>query len=204
MKKLFSYFLQGLFYIVPIAVTIYVFVAIIGFLDRQINKIPFVGQYDIPGIGLVAVFLVFFILSLLGYVIPLLVKTPVAKLIQNFFNSAPLVRVIYTSVRDLMSALVGGKKSFGIPVLVDVDGTNTTYKVGLITSEDMKGLGLPDGNVVVYFPYAFSWLGDMMVVPKSRVKKIDKSSATVMKYLISAGVTSMEEVEKQEKSEKNF
>jgi uncharacterized membrane protein len=40
-------------------------------------------------------------------------------------------------------------------------------------------------------PHAYAWSGNIYIVPADNVKKIDASSMDVMKFIISAGVSNL-------------
>jgi len=46
--------------------------------------------------------------------------------------------------------------------------------------------------VAVYFPYSYSFAGQVVVVPADRVTPIKKNAAEVMKFVISGGVSGLE------------
>ncbi len=68
MKKVFSviggYFLKGLLYTVPLAISAYVIYQLFMFLDRLI-----ILPYDIPGLGIVILFAFITLMGLLGSVL---------------------------------------------------------------------------------------------------------------------------------------
>ena len=51
MKEILSYFIKGLLYLVPLAVTVYVLVAVIRFADSIFAGIPIVSH--VAGLGLI-------------------------------------------------------------------------------------------------------------------------------------------------------
>ena len=65
MKRISSYFLQGILLVAPVAITIYILYTILGTVDGWLvkNIEPILGFY-IPGLGVVILFL---ILTILGF-----------------------------------------------------------------------------------------------------------------------------------------
>lgn len=185
LKKLAKYFLQGLFYVVPIAVTIYVIYYLIGFIDGLL-------YLDIPGLGililLVGVTIIGFVGTyFLGYLKPF----------DRAIESTPLIKLIYSSMKDLMNAFVGKKKQFKKPVLVSLGDSFEAERLGFITKEDLSDLDIGTDKVAVYLPFSYAISGQVYIVPKKNIKPINASSADVMKLIISGGVTSIESIEKQ-------
>lgn len=183
MKNLLTYFLQGLLYLVPLVVTIYVIAYVVRFADSIFAGVPVVSS--IPGFGLIILLV---LVVLVGYFGGRLV-TPA---FESWFNSAvariPLVSLIYSSIRDLMKAFVGEKRKFDKPVLVRLDADGLNNRLGFITQDDLASIGL-DGMVSVYSPYPYSIMGDLIIVKRSQVMPIDAAPAEVMKMIVSGGVS---------------
>ena len=75
-------------------------------------------------------------------------------------NKIPLVKLIYSAVKDLLNAFVGEKKKFNKPVLVEINRENKLYQIGFITQADLTELGLND-MVSVYFPHSYAFSGSL-------------------------------------------
>ncbi len=191
-KKLIKYFLQGLFYLMPLAITLYVVVESIILIDSII-------PIDIPGLGIIII-LVF--ITSIGY----LFSTYLATLLRPFerlIMRTPLIKLIYTSIKDLMSAFVGSKKQFSKPVLVTIHKNPLIQRMGFVTKEDASEIGLDDNKVVIYLPFSYSLSGEVIIVSKSAVEPIDAKSSDIMKLIISGGVTSIESTIKNDEKNTN-
>lgn len=187
MKRLLSYFFQGLLYIAPLGITIYILYKIFVFLDGLFKPAIFALLHiNIPGLSLIIVFLFVALLGLLGQTI---IAKPIKKLINHFINKAPLVKVIYSSIKDLLSAFVGKEKKFNQAVLVKVNLISDLEKLGFITQEDVSNLGVEGNKVAVYFPHSYNFSGELFIVPAEHVKKIDAPPSDIMKFIVSGGVT---------------
>ena len=186
MKKLTGYFLQGLLYLAPTGITIYIVYLVFTFIDGPIQN--FLHQYisiKIPGLGLLIVLVLITLLGLIGQNI---LFQPVRKFIDSVMNRAPLIKVIYSAIRDLLSAFVGKEKKFNQPVLVLVNTISNLEKMGFITQEDLSDLNIKD-KVAIYFPHSYNFSGEMFIVPKEHVRPIDIPSSEAMKFIVSGGVT---------------
>jgi len=185
MKKLFRYFFQGLIYVAPLAITIYaiylIFSVIDGFLQTYIQDW---FNINIPGLGLVVIFL---LISLLGFAGQSIIFRPVKRLIIGMMDKAPIVRVVYTSIRDLLNAFVGKEKKFNQPVLVKVNTISELEKEGFLTQDDLTDLEILD-KVAVYFPHSYNFSGEMFIVPKEHVRPFHMPPAEAMKFIVSGGV----------------
>ena len=188
-KRLLNYFFQGLLFLGPLAVTIYAvritFLWIDGLLYKHIEE--FLGL-AIPGLGLVTLLL---FITLIGFLGSLFFFKPFITYFDKMISRAPLIKIIYTSVKDLLSAFVGNKRRFNKPVLVRVSGSSSLEKIGFITNEDLSELGITDGRIAVYLPHSYAWSGNLFIVPAENVTPINASATNVMKYIISAGVTKL-------------
>lgn len=190
MKRLLGYFFQGLLYIAPLGITIFVLYKIFVYLDGLFK--PLLEKYlniSFTGLSLLIVFLA---VALLGFLGQTIIARPIKKLINHFINRAPLVKVIYTSIRDLLSAFVGKEKKFNQAVLVKVNLVSELEKLGFITQEDVSKLGVEGNKVAVYFPHSYNFSGELFIVPAEHIKKIDGAPADIMKFIVSGGVANYE------------
>lgn len=177
MKKISQYFLQGLLVLVPVVVTGYVIYVIF-------SKIDGIFRFDIPGVGFLAT--IGLILAM-GFVTSNLLANKVVLLMDRILARLPLVAMLYTSIRDLVHAFVGDKKSFNKPVQVAIDADNKIRVLGFITREDLSGLGIAD-SVAVYLPQAYNFAGNLLIVDRSRVSPLSANPGEVMKLIVSGGV----------------
>jgi uncharacterized membrane protein len=185
-KTLIKYFLQGLFYTVPISATLYVITSSVIMLDSIINL-------DIPGLGILVILLAVTLIGYLGTHFFLNYFKPFERAIEN----TPLIKIIYTSMKDMMNAFVGKKKQFKTPVLVKMGGDMEAERLGFITKDNLDELGISNDKVAVYLPFSYAISGQVYIVPQKNVSIIDASSADVMKLIISGGVTSVEKLKKE-------
>ncbi len=191
MKKIIKYFLQGLLYIVPITVTLYVVVLVLEKIDSIIpTLLDKLGvDLQIPGLGLIIIIVLITIIGFLGSVI---ITSPINSFFQNLLKKAPLLATIYSSVKDLMSTFVGKKKGFNKPVLIKIYDNSTIERIGFITNEELNKLGLKEGKVLVYLPHSYAVSGQLFIVDRSYITPIDASSSEIMKLIVSGGVTKLE------------
>ena len=186
MKRLFSYFFQGLIYLAPLGITLFVLYKAFVFLDDLLN--PIVMKYidiNFPGLSIIVVFL---LVALLGFLGRTIIANPIKRIMNHIINRLPLVKVIYTSIRDLLTAFVGKEKKFNQPVLVKVNTISELEKLGFITQKDISKLGVTGNKVAVYFPHSYNFSGELFIVPEENVKLINAPSADVMKFIVSGGV----------------
>ncbi len=185
MRKYLGYFLQGVLLIVPIAATIYILFKAFVFLD---TILPFesILPFNIPGLGLVVILS---LITLFGYIGTLYVANPFLSFTERAIERAPLVKIIYTSIKDLVAAFVGEKKRFNHPVLITVSKESNIQRIGFITQNNLTELGLGTEKVAVYIPFSYSFAGQLLIVPRENITPINSSGTEMMKFVISGGVT---------------
>jgi uncharacterized membrane protein len=96
------------------------------------------------------------------------------------------VKLIYTSLKDLIDAFVGDKKRFDRPVAVEFPGAG--YALGFITREDLALPGF-EGTSAVYFPQSYNFAGNVLLVGRERIRPLDADSSLVMTFIVSGGVS---------------
>ena len=188
-SRLVKYFFQGLLYISPLSLTIYVIYIIFKWGDSILNTyiVKYLG-FDIPGLGLIIVLL---FITLVGYIGTTILFNPIITSLDKLVSQAPLVKIIYSSIKDFMSAFVGKDKKFTEPVLVKIYNGTNLEKLGFITQKDLTSMGIDKGMVAVYLPHSYNFSGNLFIVPAENVRPIKASPAEVMKFIVSAGVTSI-------------
>jgi uncharacterized membrane protein len=176
MNWLIKNFLRGLVIVVPIAVTVYLLYQTFIWLDRLL-RLP------TPGLG---------IAILLGAILAIgalagnFVGRRFFSLTETLFTKAPIVRIVYSAIKDLLEAFVGNKRRFDRPVSVQV--TDHVRCFGFITQDDLGTLGR-SGDVAVYVPFSYTWDGCLLVVPREKVEALETDSAKIMALVVSGGVS---------------
>jgi len=185
MKKLVRFFLQGLLYTAPIAITVYILYLIFnnvdGFLQKWLQEFL---NIRIPGLGILIIILLLVIIGFIGQTI---IAKPFTYLFNRLLVKIPLLKVIYSAFKDLFTAFVGDEKKFNRPVKVLVNKSLDIQKLGFLTEEDLSLINEKD-KVAVYFPHSYNWSGELVLVPRDMVFEIDIPPAEVMKFIVSAGV----------------
>ncbi|MBW6491034.1 MAG: DUF502 domain-containing protein [Lentimicrobium sp.] len=189
-KQILSWFLQGLLFIAPFALTVYILVLSFNFVDGILtDTLTNITGYRIPGLGIVVIFLV---ITLIGFLGSSIVFKPLLQYFDKLISQAPLVKVIYTSIKDFMSAFVGKEKRFTEPVLVKVSRDANLEKMGFITQRDLSNLGILSGRVAVYLPHSYNFSGNLFIVPVENITPLNAPPAEVMKFIVTAGLTSID------------
>jgi len=186
-KRVVNYFFKGLLLLAPITITIWAIIELFNLIDGLLKGliISIIGR-DIPGLGIILLLL---LISAIGYLGSTIIFYPIITYFDKLMARAPLIKIIYTAVKDLVSAFVGQKKRFTEPVLVKIGENSGLEKIGFITNNDLSIIGMSNEKVAVYLPHSYAWSGNLFIVSTECITKIDASSTDVMKFVISAGVT---------------
>ena len=186
MRRILNYFLKGLLIVFPVFATLTVIVNAVLWANRRLNSLLFEWlSVDIPGLGILSVFAM---LVALGFLFTRAFSRPFLGLIEGLFVRTPLVKILYTALKDLTEALFGERKRFSKPVLVDI--RPGVKRLGFVTEENLSMLDL-DGHIAVYCPHSYNFSGNLFFVPRENVRPVDIGTTDALKYVVSAGVTNL-------------
>ncbi len=177
MKRLMNYFLKGLLVFVPAALTVFAIVLVFTRLDGLL-------KISIPGLGLVITIL---FITLVGFLASNFIGKKFFTLIDGLFTKLPVVKMLYSAIKDLIGAFAGEKKSFDKPALVELTAGGPKA-LGFITRDGLEFLSLSD-HVAVYFPQSYNFAGSVLIFPSDQVTPVDIDSSEAMAFVVSGGVS---------------
>ena len=183
MKRLYRYFFRGLLTVLPLALTVYVLVLFLGWVESLALWLlrPLIGSFYVPGMGLL-----FGVLIIVG--IGALMSKPQVRdalaVIELPFTKLPVIKSIYSSLKSFSDYFAPGRKSDGQQVVVlRVPGTELEV-VGLVTRRSFADLPpgfLPGERVAVYLPMGYMIGGYTVFVPASCVTPVSMSVEEAMR-----------------------
>lgn len=179
-SRLATWFFNGLAVAAPLGVTVWIVVWAFRTVDGWLGL-----QW--PGAGLA---ITLGGITLFGALASNVITTRGVELLDRLFERLPLVRLLYTSIKDLFEAFVGDKRRFTVPVLVPASTHASARALGFITHETVEALGL-DGFVAVYLPFSYSVAGRVLFYPASEVTRVEVDGADAMAFVVSGGVTDL-------------
>jgi len=182
MKKLINYFLKGLVIFVPMVLTVVLLILTFTRLDAVLSK--FFGV-SIPGIGIL---LTMILIILIGFVASNFLGKKLFTLVEKVFKGLPLVKLLYSAVKDMIEAFAGEKKSFDKPVIATIAHGGSAKVVGFVTQETLENFGLSD-HVAVYVPQSYNFAGNVLLFPTESVKPLSIESSQAMAFIVSGGVS---------------
>ena len=183
LRTALGYFLQGLLVIIPIAATvgilIWLYRGIQSWLDLGHVSWGAFGVYLLIGIAVIGIVGVF-------------TKGVIAQQVMEFFegiiDKAPGLNLIFGTTKDLTHAFVGEKKKFNKPVTVEV--ALGIYRMGFMTQTSMESIDMPE-YVSVYLPYSYAFSGEMIIVHRDKIKRLDLEGSDVTKFVLSGGASEL-------------
>ncbi|MGE0474678.1 MAG: DUF502 domain-containing protein [Nitrospirales bacterium] len=184
MNELAKNFFEGLLILVPVVTTIYVAWMVLEAIDGWLN-IP------VPGVGILVTLM---LITMTGRYASTMFVQKLLDLMEGVLIRAPFVKILYTSLKDLIAAFMGEKRRFDQPVLVALSTNGYGEAVGFVTRSDLTFLGLLD-HVAVYFPQSYNFAGHVLIFPKAQVRPLEVESADVMAFIVSGGVSGGQPIE---------
>ncbi len=183
-SRIVQHFFQGVLILAPIFLTVWVIIWVFQTLDSFLKvRIPQVGI--IPGLGVVIILVG---ITVVGFLSSNFILGRLFDLFDRLFGRTPIIRIVYSSIRDIFDALIGDKRKFDHPVLVNIYADDV-WELGFITQGDASEFGLQD-VVAVYVPMSLAISGKVYFVKKEKITALQHISAgAAMKFAVSGGVT---------------
>lgn len=195
MNKIVRYFIQGLIITVPVIITAYVVFALISTIGSIVGRFgTIVSPVVDPFIVIIVAIVIIFITGVLGSSI---ILRPLFIMVDNILEHLPGIKTLYSSTKDFLGAFVGNKKRFNQPVLITINKENNIQQLGFVTQEDLSELNIARGTIAVYVPLSYSLSGNLLIVPVDHITRVNASSSEVMKFIVSGGVTDIDEPKKK-------
>ncbi len=189
MKRLLTYFIQGLILFIPFAITIAIIFQLFGFFESIFSVIGFTENTALNTVLGFTMTLAF--IFGMGILASTYIFKSFFSYIEDKLEHAPFIRHIYSPLKDFTNAFMGNKKKFDKPVLVLTNPQANIEEIGFVTHEDLKDLGIAE-KVAVYLPYSYSLSGRLIIVSPSQIKPLKSDGAETMKFIVSGGVTDVD------------
>ena len=182
-------FITGLLTVLPVVITIYFAVWLLGVLERFFGKqvmflIP--DEWYRTGMGLVVAVVFVFLVGVLMHAI---LFRRLFGWAEKLLLGVPLVRSVYAAMRDLLGLFAEHKEPSLQVVSLALPGNLRV--LGFVTRADFSdapaGLARAD-EVAVYLPMSYQVGGYTVLVPKSACTAIDMSREDAMKFILTAGL----------------
>lgn len=192
MKTISQWFFQGLLAILPIGVTLAVLYWL-GVTAEQalgtIIKYLLPAHWYIPGMGIVSGFLAIIVIGLL---VNAYLFRKLGHFTEHLFSRIPLVRIIYSSVRDIAKFASASQHAEELQSVVLVTLPGDMQAIGFVTDSEIaleaQTTEAPEKLYAIYLPLSYQIGGYTLFLPHSRFRKLDMSVQDAMRYVVTAGM----------------
>jgi uncharacterized membrane protein len=189
--RLRAWFLTGMLVLAPSAITLWVLYRLLNWVDSllgQFLRFEALDYHRIPGLGLLATCL---LLTVVGFLAPLLGQGPLARLWDRLLLRIPGVGIVYGSTKSLGEAFLNQKEqTFRKVVLVQWPHPGM-WRVGFLTghvSQDLKDK-LGEDVSCVFVPHTPNPAsGFVHYAPKKDLIELDWAVEDGLKVIVSGGV----------------
>ena len=189
MSQLGRILLKGLVTILPIGLTVYL-IYWLGVTTEELLSGPirwFVPDAAyVPGMGLIAGFIVLFIVGLLvnAYVV-----RRSMHVIENLVMRVPVVKTVYGALRDVTKLVNTSARKSELERVVLVE-FGPGRVMGFVTQEHatLPGIGTDEDLVAVYLPMSYQIGGYTVYLPKNRIEPTDLSVEAAMRIVLTGGL----------------
>lgn len=215
-------FYTGLFMILPVVITFYIFNWLFNIAFRIINNtiiIKLLKKMVFFALGekadalyiqiliyVAAILIIVFSITLLGYMTKLVFFSRFVKKGNQILERIPIIKTVYSTTKQIISIVYSdnGESVYKRVVAVEYPRKNM-YAIGFITAEKNTALKtfLPDKDIVnVFVPTAPNpTSGFLLCVPKEDVHYLNMSVEWAFKLVVSGGYITEEMVREKEQED---
>ena len=192
MNALGKLFLKGLAVVIPVALTLAILWWIAAGAERlmgTILKFTLPNGWYVPGMGLVSGLVLIALIGLLSHV---LIFQKLFNLGEAIFRRLPLVKTIYTAIKDFIGYLSPEKANeMGKVVMVQLPGQSFQL-IGFVTREQFDDLPFTpaaENPVAVYMPMSYQIGGYTLLLPRDCLTPLDMPFEQAMRLVVTGAVT---------------
>jgi len=184
-----TYFITGLLVLLPLALTFWILNALLRNMEALIgDPIQQYLEIYIPGMGIM---LLICLILLVGIFARNLIGRKLGHLGEMILNKIPLVRNIYTSIKQLINTLfLQGKDNFRGVVMVEYPRLGT-YSLGFITGESRGEVQRITNKIIVnvFIPTTPNpTSGFLLLFPEKDIIHLHMTVEEGLKMIISGGM----------------
>ena len=196
MNALGKLFLKGLAVVIPIVLTLAILWWMAAGAEQlmgAILKFTLPAGWYVPGMGLVSGLVLIALIGLLSHV---LIFQKLFNLGEAIFHRLPLVKTIYTAIKDFIAYLSPEKANeMGKVVLVQLPDQSFQL-IGFVTREHFTDLSFTpaaDDPVAVYLPMSYMIGGYTLFLPRDCLTPLDIPFEEGMRLVLTGAVTKQRE-----------
>lgn len=176
---------KGLFALAPLVITFALLRWLYRFLESVFGSLLelVVGtQWYFPGLGIIMALVC---LVIVGYLLDYLLIQKIYFLGEKLLVKIPLVKTLYSSLRQFMTFFNSDGKNMGQAVRVKVAGH---HMLGIMTRDNLNLSLAPPQEVSVFLPMSYQMGGFTILVNKHDVEVLNMNVEEVLKFAVTAGV----------------
>ncbi len=190
LQRLRRYVITGLIVIAPIGVTVFVLSWLFQRLDPILGRyLPAIEGRQIPGLGLAALFI---ILVLVGWFSQRAIGRRALGAWNGLLERVPFARRLHSASAQIFSSVLEREKLFQHCALIEFPDEGSwvlAFETASAPAEIEDVIGEP--SVSVFLPTAPNpTSGYLLMLPRSRVRRLGMSVEDGLKLVLSAGVAS--------------
>lgn len=194
-----TWFLTGVLFTAPAALTVWVVIGIVRFVDRMVAPlIPLEYRPDvyfhlpfaIPGTGLIIVVIG---LTVVGALMATLFGRIVARLNDRIFARLPIIRSLYGTLKQMFETVLANKAGAFRQVVLVSFPVKGSWAIGFVTGAAMGEVQrhIVDDLVGVFVPTSPNpTSGYLLYVKQSEMVILDMTVEDALKLVISGGIAS--------------
>ncbi len=191
MKHVTTTFFKGLFTLLPLLLSIYVFIWFLSVVERGSRSALLVFYPEflyIPGMG---VALVFILIYAFGTIVDRRSTRWLLNVIEGLFVELPVIKTVYVAIKDFTEFLKPSKEKRTNQVVLVKFPDSQIEMIGLLTRESLRDLPegvTKEGKVAVYFPMSYQFGGCTLFIPRAWITPTNMSVEQAMRSIITAWI----------------
>lgn len=193
--RLRNYLLAGILVTAPFAITIYLGLLFVNFVDGKITPLipPRYNPetylpFGVPGLGLLVLFLC---LIVVGWLTPGILGRQVVRLGERMLSGMPVIRSIYGATKQIVETIMSRQKNAFREVVLFEYPRRGSWALGFITgiTEGEVQSITTDDTVNVFLPTTPNpTSGYLLFVPRKELVILDMTVEEGIKMVISGGI----------------
>lgn len=185
-KRVRRWFIAGLIFLAPAAITVSAVLWLLDHLDRPAREaIHDATGYNIPGTGVV---LTIALILIAGAIASNIATRGLLSWFEAALDRIPLVRTLYSGVKQLIAPFgeEGGSSTFSSVVVVEYPSAGL-YSLGFLIKSNAARTEEGETLAAVLVPTNHLHLGNVVLARESQLHKVDLTAEEGLKFLVSMG-----------------
>ena len=196
-RKISNNFFKGILISAPLIITFYIAWGLIKFFDKKVSPLFGTFPYEIPGFGLITVFIFF---AIIGLITTGLLGRIFSTFFEKILSKMPILRNIYSGLKQLFETILTQKaNSFREVVLIKYPREGI-WAMGFLTGDTKGEVNRKTKNqmVNIFLPTTPNpTSGFLLFLPKKDIIRFSMTVEDGIKMIISAGMLTPSENQKK-------